>query len=235
MPKPVIDSGVVKKVNKKRPKATQRFIQAAGFISLWALSVNSFAMEYEFSLGVQAGYSSSRSHFEDKNAFASEVSEYPINGPVLGLYASAGLLINSWILGMEVDYTGRQQSSKASVNNILDDISEAKKLSFVDRQDVSLLLGYQYSEQVRFYLRGGRSSVTYEFSSFSTDNGSSKFDIDMKAPHMGFGIRVNLNDRFALRTDYRFTTFSDKKREAIKSTEYEFEIHTFLLGLEYLF
>lgn len=206
------------------------------FIGTLAFSANSLAFEYEFSLGGQVGYSSSRSQFVDKKPnLSEETAEYPINGPILGLYANASILWDSWIMGLEVDYTGREQSTRVVVEDLLAETVDKRKLSFVDRQDLSLLVGYQYSDQVRFYLRGGVSTATYEFSSFDTEEGSSKHDLNLQAPHYGFGVRINLNENLSIRTDYRFATFSDRRRSGVSTTDYEFEVHTFLLGLGYTF
>ena len=205
------------------------------FTAFLAISPFAHANDYEFTLGAQAGYSSSRSQFTDSSSSARTLTEYPINGPILGLYASANVLMNNWNLGIEVDYTGREQSSKSFTDDLLSNISESKTLSFKNRQDISLLLGYQFTQQIRFYLRGGWSTANYHFSSYDSDDGTSQFDLKLNAPHYGFGIRINLTEHFSLRTDYRFATFSGDRVAGATTTDYKFETHSFLAGIGYTF
>ena len=213
----------------------KNIISCTALAGLLAFSTSSQAADYDFSLGVQAGYNSSRSQFTNSSVNEKSVTEYPINGSVLGLYANAAVQMEDWSFGVEVDYTGREQSSRASIDNLLDGISSSKKLSFKNRQDASLLLGYRFSRQVRFYLRGGWSSATYNFSSFDSEIGTNDFELKLEAPHYGFGVHINLTEKLSLRTDYRFATFSGDRKSGIVTTDYEFDIHTFLIGLGYTF
>lgn len=193
------------------------------------------AYEFEATLGAQSGYSSSRSQFTDTSPNDSSLTEFPINGPVLSLYANASLLINIWSLGIEVDYMGLEQSSRTYTNDLLANTSESKRLSFKNRQDLSLLLGYQFSEQVMFYLRGGFSRVIYDFSSYDSDSGTSQFDLKLTAPHYGLGFSVRLTEHLSLRTGYRFATFSGNRTGGNTTTNYSFDVHSFLAGLGYTF
>lgn len=149
------------------------------------------------------------------------------------------MLLNNWCLGIEVDYTGREQSSKSFLENSADGTSESKTLSFKNRQDASLLLGYQFTRQICFYLRSAWSTTNYHFSSSEIDNGvtlkESKYDLKLNAPHYGFGIRISLTEHLSLRTDYRFTNFSGDRKEGETTTSYDFEVHNFLVGIDYTF
>ena len=134
-----------------------------------------------------------------------------------------------------VDYTQHKDSVTLYSEDPDNDHTEKKTLTFLNRKDVSMIVGYQLKENLRAYLRGGWGINQYSFSEQDSQQGDRDFSLGLRGPVYGAGIAYDITEHIEIRLDYRFATYSDKATDDNISTEYKVDVNTLLVGVGYKF
>ena len=189
------------------------------------------AVEYRFTLGLQGGYRGTEANFKDTDFNLNEADEdsFRLDSPLLAAYFNFDITLNRWVIGLGLDYTHHEDSLSYSPE--LDDVlSEERTLTFFNRKDVSLIIGYYLQENLRAYIRGGWGINEYGYTDQDTE-----FNLSLKGPLYGVGVAYDLDENIELRLDYRLSRYSDERSEGSVTTDYKVYVTTLLVGVGYRF